>query len=259
MRVLIRIILYIIITLSLIILLLYCCGNSNCPAQEDQTYDNTQSGVIVKAQKYDYLGVDVMLVHVENRSDNNYMLTIDGYFYDSDGNLLTNETIKFDGFPSDYSNYFLFNPEMCFDSFEYELTTEIYQYKTLANYLELPSDFRSFIGDVQYNSSYTVPTAGDLTTNRSYEAMWCYLYPYINNYEKPLSISGYILMFDNKGELYLIEKVAPYAISNERFNASPAVLCYISDILSENDDQFIYPVNIENGTGLFALTWVGTY
>lgn len=257
MRNLVKAILFVLLTLSLITVFLCCSKNAGQSTEDSKINEYAQNGIIVKAEKYAYNDSDVIVMHVDNRSSNAYMLTIEGYFYDANGNELKTRTTKFDGFPGGFSNYFLLQPGIKFDSFEYKITTESYRYKTLADYLKLPTELRSYSSDSCLQENSSIHTDKVLDMNKTYVALWTHLYPFVNTYPGPLCISGHILIFDNKGELYLIHEVSSYALSNDHNNTGPVIQSYVSDVPIENINRFEYPENLVNANGMFALSWVG--
>ena len=77
------------------------------------------SGFAVKEKKYTYQGNDVMILSVENQTDKDYSITLTGEFYDAAGQKLKTESKQFEGFAAAYQNYFVFQPEISFDSFKW--------------------------------------------------------------------------------------------------------------------------------------------
>ena len=80
----------------------------------------------VSEKKYDYEGNNVMILTVENTSDKAYDVTISASFNNSDGSPLKTLTQTYKGFCSNWTNYAIFQPEIKFDSFTFELTTKEY-------------------------------------------------------------------------------------------------------------------------------------
>ena len=80
----------------------------------------------VSQKKYDYEGNNVMILTVENMSDKAYDVTIKASFNDADGNSLKTMTQTYKGFCSNWTNYAIFQPEIKFDSFIFELETKEY-------------------------------------------------------------------------------------------------------------------------------------
>ncbi len=86
----------------------------------------TTGQIVVKEKKYAYGDVDVMILTVENQSDTNINVTFIGKFMDSKGNVVATKIEQVKGFPANYRNYVIFEPEVKFSKFTYE--TKITQY-----------------------------------------------------------------------------------------------------------------------------------
>ena len=248
-----------VIVLLTLIMIISCGCSDNTDTTSADSSDADGNGILVKAEKYAYRGTDVMIMHVDNRSDKNYILTIEGHFFDADGNEIKTRTEKFAGFPAGYQNYFVLQPGVCFDSFSYEITTEIYKYKTLAEHLKLPTEIEFFTAPAWLNGSDIVPEDIEFDKSKSYVSLWAHLYPYVSTYEDPLNISGYFIMFNSKGEILLLEYFHDQAVSSSGNNTGPVFQCYVSDVPMEYIEYFEVPSDIKNSTGVFALTWVDTF
>ena len=117
------------------------CSSTNTPS--DDTTDNNNDfvhvdviknydtideistdGFITKAKKYDYEENNVVLLSVENQTENNYTVTVDMTYYDDVGKEIAKESQSFKGFSANWQKYFLFKPDKAFSSYEYKLTTE---------------------------------------------------------------------------------------------------------------------------------------
>lgn len=79
---------------------------------------------VVKDKKYTFEGNNLVIVSVENQTNKNYSVTVEGTYLDKDGNVLKTETQTFDQYSAGYSGYFLFKPNMQFDKFTYKFETE---------------------------------------------------------------------------------------------------------------------------------------
>lgn len=106
------------------------------PDEESKESATSESGVsgeeyvplsgefIVKNKKYTFEGNNLVIVSVENQTNKNYSVTVEGTYLDKDGNVLKTETQTFDQYSAGYSGHFLFKPEMQFDKFTYEFRSE---------------------------------------------------------------------------------------------------------------------------------------
>lgn len=79
------------------------------------------SEFIVKEKKYTFQETELILLDLQNLTDQNYSVTVNGTYLDKDGTVLKTETQTFDQFAAGYQNYFLFQPEITFEKFEYTI------------------------------------------------------------------------------------------------------------------------------------------
>ena len=73
----------------------------------------------VSEKKYTFKGNNVMLLNVENTSDTAYSIEITASYKNAGGNNIKSEMISFEGFAPNWSNYFVLNPQISFDIFEF--------------------------------------------------------------------------------------------------------------------------------------------
>ena len=95
---------------------------------DSQTGSNSDSaaGFVVRDRKYDYEGNNLVILNVENHTNNNYAITIKGRYLDADGAVLKEESKTFEGFAAGWKNYFFFVPGIPFEQFTYSLEAETY-------------------------------------------------------------------------------------------------------------------------------------
>jgi len=87
---------------------------------------------VLKDKKYEYEGANVSILHVENKSKTNYTITITGTFKDESGNVLKKESKTFNGFPAEWSNYFLFQPGIKYESVSWDIKGNKFSGETFA-------------------------------------------------------------------------------------------------------------------------------
>lgn len=99
-------------------------------SNEDNTSENKENSeqskplsgeFVVKDKKYTFEGNDLVIISVDNQTNKNYSVTITGTYLDKEGKTLKTETQTFDQYSAGYSNYFLFQPNMQFEKFTYNL------------------------------------------------------------------------------------------------------------------------------------------
>ncbi len=108
-------------------------GESNDSSESNTSTENSQSteisqppvqqtgGFEIKSKTYAYQNSNVEILDIKNASNKNYSLTIKASYLDVNGKVLKTETQEWEQFASGYQKYFLFQPNIKFDSFIYEL------------------------------------------------------------------------------------------------------------------------------------------
>ena len=98
-------------------------GNISYDASIDDSQEevSTSEGFLIKDKKYTFESTHVVIVSAKNQTKENYVLTINGIYYDANGNVLLTESQSFDQFAADYQHYFLFQPDINFEKFTYTI------------------------------------------------------------------------------------------------------------------------------------------
>ena len=168
------------------------------------------NGFIIKEKKFDFGSNNVVLLNVENKTTQDYTLTVNGTYFDQNGNVLKTDIQSFEDFVAGYQGYFLFNPEIAFDTFSFTLSYNYFSGKPrLSNVklLQWNKETAFFmvwqeqlielagIDDTIYNT---------LSTN----------YKFINENDVTLHIKRVMIAIDSNDEIISIkpfgyEKVAP--------------------------------------------------
>ena len=103
-------------------------GTSETPSKDEM---HEWSGeFIITEKKYDYKDSNLILLDVANDTGTNCDLTITGTFYDEAGDVVRIQQQIYHNFPTGWSNYFIFWPQMKFDTFTYEVSAEEYENNT---------------------------------------------------------------------------------------------------------------------------------
>lgn len=103
---------------------------SSKPDENSSTSDESQDekpnvgGFLVMDKKYTYKDKNVVIVNVENQTNKNYTVTINGKYLDKNGNVLKTETQTSNQYSANYQGYFLFDPDISFDKFTYTFDTK---------------------------------------------------------------------------------------------------------------------------------------
>ena len=95
------------------------------------------NGFVVKQKKYDHGSNNLIVLNVTNNNSENYIVTITGYYLDTNGNVLKTETQTVNGYVANYEKYFSFIPEIAFDQFVFTLTAEKYSGECLDQHFSM--------------------------------------------------------------------------------------------------------------------------
>lgn len=101
----------------------------------------------VKDKVYDFRGKNIAILSVKNGTNKDYSVTIKGSFLDESGKVLKTETKTLDQYSAGYENYFIFEPNIAFAKFTYEIETT-----------EVNGPFFAKYFDFQYNGLNYTPT-----------------------------------------------------------------------------------------------------
>jgi len=215
------------------------------PIKDYDTVDETSiDGFTVKAKKYDYKENNVVLMNVENHSENNYTVTVDMTYYDDGGNEITKESQSYEGFSANWQKYFAFDPGIPFSSYDFTVTTEEYSGECYAQYVDISfGQLEEALTEVE----------GDTVTK----------YPSIISTCYPKNSSGYQLMtgyhlvvIDNTGKIFFSgsrgkKLIAPYAKGDNYSNIL---------ILQCLEGDLVWPEEIKDGVlGICAVESVTPY
>lgn len=127
-------------TLSIFLALLFAIVFAGCDKENDEfviqsdysisSFDNESvflpdgeqsNGFIANDKKYTYENNNLVILQIENQTNENYSITINGKYLDENGNVLKTETQSFAQCAAGYNNHFLFQPDIQFDDFQYTL------------------------------------------------------------------------------------------------------------------------------------------
>lgn len=105
-------------------------ASKNDETEQETTFDETQNhirGLFIKEKKYSYESNNVVILNVTNETTNNYEVTITMTFYSNKGEKLNTQTQTYNDIAAQHSTYFLFQPNIPFDSYKYEVSTSLYK------------------------------------------------------------------------------------------------------------------------------------
>ena len=174
----------------------------------------------VSEKKYTFKGNNVMLLNVENTSDKAYSIEITASYKSAGGKIIKSEMISFEGFAPNWSNYFVLNPQISFDEFEFELKATPYSGPVLADKVHLDTEhplcisvlLQDEIGFILDKKHITVATEKDIKKGTIIYELTSYV-----TSPTPITFWSTAVAFNSKGEIVAI---APdrmhYKIDNDK-------------------------------------------
>ena len=217
--------------------------NSSIQSDELSQTESDTEGIVVKHKKYDYKGSNIVVLSVENKTKKDYTITIIGAYYDIDGTLIKQESKSFQGFASGFQNYFIFNPNVKFERFEFTLTTEEFNGTALSKYLKTMDPVRISTGKTYLNGSGGFFDQAHIAISASFQVA--------NTYNKELFYSAEFVVFNNKGEIYVIDsdlkEGSAVPIESGKNPTEYRIGRYIAytDVLWKDKDGFVLPDELQ--------------
>ena len=186
--------------------------SEDASASGDTSREPPTGEFVVSDKKYDYKDANLVLLYVENQTNRHYNVTIKGKYLDENGETIQEETQTFEGFPSGWSNHFIFYPKVAFDSFTYALETEEYTKEPEGSYIVRSDDdgnlLTSYI-DLTYEKKlfWQRGVAGGDEEGHSIESRDLLFYATLANSHPSVTISAefHVLVLDAQGEIYLTD------------------------------------------------------
>ena len=204
---------------------------------------HSAGGIVIKQKKYDYNGHHIIIMSVENQTKKDYTITINGSYFEANGTMIQQESKTFKGFASGYQNYFVFNPGMQFDHFEYTLTTESFGGIAFSKYLKTMDPVRITTGKTFINGTGGFFDQAHVAVSASFQVA--------NTYDKELFYSAEFVVFDNKGGIYYIDSTlqesSAVPVESGRSPTEYRIGRYIiyTDVLWEDKSSFVLPDELQ--------------
>ena len=159
----------------------------------------------VSQKKYDYKGNNVMILNVENVSNKAYSIQITADYKNESGTVIKSQTESFEGFAAKWSNYFVFNPEISFAEFDFEISMTEYKDEVLADKIHIEAPVRISVmtltsdGFIKGKVAIAKATQKDLKDG----SIEFDLAAYVTS-KKPISFWMYAVLFDANDEIITI-------------------------------------------------------
>ena len=174
-------------------------GTTETPST-DETHEWSGEFIITE-KKYEYKEKNFMLLNVTNDTGKNCNLTITGTFYDEAGDVVRIQQQTYRNHPTGWSNYFIFYPDMKFDTFTYEVAAEEYENNT-----PLDSIF-TYSGDTLSNR-VTIGWIPELFWRDAPGGQKMLMYRMTRSgthLECETKIFGHVLFLDENGEVFALD------------------------------------------------------
>lgn len=168
----------------------------------DLSFETSQSpsnsDFLVRQKKYEYFEKDVIILEVSNETENNYSVTITGNYIDSNGGIIATEEQTTIGFSSGFKKYYIFMPNMVFDSFSYELSVE--KYHGECHEANIFSSFHP----AKLEKGWAIDSNGNtIGYHQMYPIINCDV-AFENKNDEDVFLVGTLIVFDNTGNLHCI-------------------------------------------------------
>ena len=228
--------------LLLFAVLLAFVGCGETPSDTTLTGTERSGEFVVTGEKYAYRNKDVLLLYVENQTEKNYDVTAVVHYFDAEGNEIKSQKKTFDGWASGYQNYFLFQPNVTFETFTYGVELEeVDGEECNAQYI-----LATFNGLEKINKPVRERyKEGDYTNYPTIAAS----FKVKNRSESVLYFSGLRVVFDNESNVYIIDS-APQSIAPKGDNYQDVRLYY--DLTPED---FAWPEKLVGDIkGVYVIT-----
>lgn len=216
---------------------------SDAPSDTNSKVEEKPSaGFVIKDKKYAFKGNDLVILSVENQTEDNYSLTINGSYLDKDGKVLKTESQTFEGFSAGFSNYFVFQPGIVFDRFEYTVETKAFDGICLIDSYEIRS------AELKEVKMIATEEPGD---PKNYPSI-VVSYQEYSTYDKNIEVVRYVIVIDSNDNVYYVQlrhsEVLPKE-ADQGWNIQK--LCY------EKADTIVWPDELKGDVKiLFAITEV---
>ena len=157
----------------------------------------------VSQKKYDYKGNNVMILNVENVSNKAYSIQITADYKNESGTVIKSQTESFEGFAAKWSNYFVFNPEISFVEFDFEISMTEYTDEVLADKIHIEDPVRISVKTLTSAGLRKVAIAKATQKDLKDGSIEFDLAAYVTS-KKPISFWMYAVLFDANGEIITI-------------------------------------------------------
>ena len=218
----------------------------------------------LKEKKYDYNGANVTILQVENKSQQAYTITITGKFKDANGNIVKTESKTFEGFPAEWSNYFVFQPGIKYNSVSWDMKADVFNGETFAQYIYPGNSVYAEIGfgNTDGSGEFVYPDAQHPPhTLKQVVTIFISASPTYNTYHTALAYSNDMVLFGTDNKILFIGTPGKRTnfFATKDAPETRQMPMFVTDTLWKDKDKYQLPTYLANATGIMAITSVSKY
>ena len=226
--------------IALLLLIIFCIFLFSCKKDDSETEgevafftDDTglENAFSVREKKRTYMDKDFEILYIQNNTDNDYLITVNGLFLESGAFGPADSEERTKQLSGNSEICFVFQPRTPFDNFEYQISSE--------------KKDSSDEGGFDY-TPYVLATCGPnpVDVNEGHEKIRvdvCFNVEFQSNFSDDKRIYGTLIIFDNNGEIYwMCEDYVLYSIPGTQYKMIPYTF---SDTFW--DDNYGVPDNLK--------------
>ena len=256
--------------LILLLAVLMLCGCAVTPTQSieptasptpvptpDEVVDHGEK-FTVSHKKYDYNADNLVIVSVKNKSSEAYDVTLNASYLDENKNVIKTEQKTYHGFVANWSNNFIFYPEMNFDSFELEFVYELTTTPTFTQYLTVGD--KTSVEVSKCLSDGTGLFAYDPKPEHDwYHCVWLDFMGVRSSFDKLLKLKWEAIVIGADGKIlkyYKSGSITNYPKTTDPNGNSFNALIYVTDIKVSSSSKYAPPDNVSNASGVLSILYV---
>lgn len=190
----------------------------------------SSGSVVIKEKKYSYEDKNIVILDAQNKTLENYIITIKGSYLDGNNNILETETQTFDQFATETQQFFIFHSDIDFQNFTYTFEVQKTDATMYINNIE-------FVFNGLEEAFWPVDELvdnGDHTFHPVIQSM----FGYKNNSEDDslgLVVSGIVILINENDEI-----ISMYDMTSSVYN-SEEVDFNTKQIYYSLEDELVWP------------------
>lgn len=191
-------------------------------------------GITVRDKKYAFERNNIVILNVENHTDENYVFTVTGTYLGADGEVLQTEPQSFDQLAAGIEHFFVFQPGIAFESFTYTVES-------------VPTDEPMYIKNIEFvfsglkEANWPVEELVDQGDHTFYPVILS-MFGYINKAEDPnlrLKVLGTVVLLNQQDQVVAIYEMGS-AVS-----PGPETDYYTKQLFHTTEGKLVWPEELE--------------